>query len=134
MPCRRQLGGFILTEWRGDRDEGKTEYRRAGYLPSRRGLPGGWRSTPPLLVPSARGGLFLDSGAGADSGPFFFMVTGQFVLSDSLFSGREGDGALFRQVKKLALLYGLSILLYLPVGIYAGHYQALTCPLPYGCC
>ena len=82
--------------------------------------------TSPLISFSAEGDFFLTRVLARTAVPFFFMVTGQFVLSDSLFSGREGDGALFRQVKKLALLYGLSILLYLPVGIYAGHYQALT--------
>lgn len=60
--------------------------------------------------------------------PFFFMVTGYFVLGP-LFSGApkqsEETGAPFfsvrRHLKKMALIYGLSSLLYLPVAFYAGH-------------
>lgn len=55
--------------------------------------------TSPLSSFSAEGDFFLTRVLARTAVPFFFMVTGQFVLSDSLFSGREGDGALFRQVK-----------------------------------
>lgn len=49
--------------------------------------------------------------------PFFFMVTGHFTLYRS---------SLKRSLTKMCLLYGLSVLLYLPLGIYAGHYRELS--------
>lgn len=77
--------------------------------------------------------------------PFFLMVTGQFVLADPLFSlwenhapGPEaphGPGkntasagilTVLHFLKKMTFFYGLAILIYLPLGIYAGHFQALT--------
>lgn len=62
--------------------------------------------------------------------PFFFMVTGQFVLS-GLFSedSREYDkyvGKAKKYLLRLSLLYTASIVLYLPLGLYAGHYKGLT--------
>lgn len=54
--------------------------------------------------------------------PFFFMVTGQFVVSS--FPG-NGPSRAFKYVKKIGLLYIFSILLYLPVGIYANQYKQL---------
>lgn len=56
--------------------------------------------TSPLSSFSAEGDFFLTRVLARTAVPFFFMVTGQFVLSDSLFSGREGDGALFRPGEK----------------------------------
>ena len=41
-------------------------------------------------------------------------MTGQFVL---------GGFGVASHVKKLALMYGGAVLLYLPIGIYAGHYE-----------
>lgn len=58
--------------------------------------------------------------------PFFFMVSGQFVISDLLFRKDTGGRVLLRYLKKIGLLYGIAILLYLPIGIYAGHYQGVT--------
>lgn len=51
--------------------------------------------------------------------PFFFMVSGQFV-DLSRFS------AVLRQIKKLTVMYGISVLIYLPLGIYGGHYADIT--------
>ena len=47
--------------------------------------------TSPLSSFSAEGDFFLTRVLARTAVPFFFMVTGQFVLSDSLFSGREGN-------------------------------------------
>lgn len=82
--------------------------------------------------------------------PFFFMVTGHFTLSPllSFCPVRSGsavgktcvaghscpshgpEAAPWRIVGqallKLCLLYGGAILLYLPLGIYAGHYRRLS--------
>ncbi len=58
--------------------------------------------------------------------PFFFMVTGQFVLSGYLTGKTRDFTAVGRFLKKILLLYGGCVILYLPVGIYAGHYQEVT--------
>ena len=47
--------------------------------------------------------------------PFFFMVTGYFVLS-------KGTGVR-RFLKKTAIIYTASAALYLPINVYAGHLQ-----------
>ena len=49
--------------------------------------------------------------------PFFFCVTGYFGVSR--FWEKTSDGAYGRLVKKTAQLYGLAMLLYLPVNVYA---------------
>lgn len=58
--------------------------------------------------------------------PFFFMVTGQFVVSRFLDPAAGDAAALKKFLAKSASLYLFCILLYLPIGIYAGHYQSLT--------
>ncbi len=88
--------------------------------------------TSPLETVSPEGDFFLTRILARVAVPFFFMVTGQFVLSDYL----KEDGALKKRAKaaaplwgylqKAALLYGAAILLYLPLGIYAGHYKELN--------
>lgn len=79
--------------------------------------------TSPLADLSPLGDFFLTRVLGRLAVPFFFLVTGHFVLGPVL-AGREGR--VWRQVKKLLLLYGAAILLYLPIGLYAGHYQHLS--------
>lgn len=100
--------------------------------------------TSPLGSVSADADFFLTRILARTAVPFFFMTTGYFVLRP-LFSGaapgdtlsaasvrpvRKGDPqavcALKRCLKKLCLLYFVSILLYLPVGVYAGHYRELN--------
>lgn len=54
------------------------------------------------------------------------MVTGQFVLPRVLEPGTRSGRRLLRYLVRTGLLYLGCILLYLPLGIYAGHYQALT--------
>ena len=51
--------------------------------------------------------------------PFFFMVTGYFVLS-------KGTGVR-RFLKKTAIIYAASAALYLPINVYAGHSRAGDC-------
>lgn len=78
--------------------------------------------TSPFTSYSADADFFLTRVLGRIAVPFFFMVTGQFVVSKFL---GGGFAIALRYVKKIALLYGAAILLYLPVGIYAGHYKGL---------
>ncbi len=84
--------------------------------------------TSPLLSYSADGDFFLTRILGRVAVPFFFMVTGQFVLGGI---GKDKDGGrerILAYVKKTALLYGAAIILYMPLGIYAGHYQGIGIP------
>lgn len=78
--------------------------------------------TSPLAYLNEDADFFLTRILARVAVPFFFMVTGQFVVS--AFDTKTP----FPYIKKMALLYGLSILLYLPIGIYAGHYDDLSVP------
>ncbi len=62
--------------------------------------------------------------------PFFFMATGYFLLPPC-FSGSERLGqteALGKSFRKILGLYLAATLIYLPVGIYAGHLHNRTFP------
>ena len=87
--------------------------------------------TSPLTTWSEGADFFLTRVLARIAVPFFFMVTGQFVLSDYLWSRqnhrqKKSLYPILRYLRKILLLYGISIVLYLPLGIYAGHYQNLT--------
>lgn len=58
--------------------------------------------------------------------PFFFMVTGYFVLSPALFEHNASNGRLWYHLQKMGLLYGISVLLYLPIMAYAGQLSQLN--------
>ncbi|MCI8506763.1 MAG: serine racemase VanT catalytic subunit [Lachnospiraceae bacterium] len=78
----------------------------------------------PLSAISPEADFFLTRVLARLAVPFFFLVTGYFVLgedSHSLFPSR-----LRRFLLKTSLLYLFSVVLYLPFGIYAGHYRGLT--------
>lgn len=74
--------------------------------------------TSPLASFSPGADFFLTRILARIAVPFFFMVTGQFVLSSG--------ASILRSVKKLCAIYLAAVLLYLPLGIYAGHYRELT--------
>ena len=89
--------------------------------------------TSPLASFNDSADFFLTRVLARVAVPFFFMVTGHFVLSD-LFNPQK---AATRQLSspslrirkhlcRLCLLYGFSILLYVPLGLYANHYDNLT--------
>lgn len=73
--------------------------------------------TSPLASLNSEADFFLTRVTARISVPFFLMVTGFFLPI--------GKQTLKKVLKKLCLLYGGAILLYLPLGIYAGHYQVL---------
>ena len=73
--------------------------------------------TSPLASFSGEADFFLTRVLARIAVPFFLMVTGFFFPSD--------PDKLRKSLKKLCLLYGTAILLYLPLGLYAGHYRAL---------
>lgn len=55
--------------------------------------------------------------------PFFFLVTGFFLFGDWAHTEKA---RVLRSMKKIALWYGISVLLYIPVGIYTGYWTRLT--------
>lgn len=55
--------------------------------------------------------------------PFFFMVTGFFLLPQYLFGSTKNYHRLLAFLKKTLLLYLAVILLYLPINLYAGHFH-----------
>ncbi|WP_201798201.1 acyltransferase family protein [Lachnotalea glycerini] len=58
--------------------------------------------------------------------PFFLMVTGFFILPDYLFSPNRNKSVIICFVKNTLIFYAGAILLYLPIGFYAGLYRNLT--------
>lgn len=54
--------------------------------------------------------------------PFFFMVTGFFVLPRCLEDNKSGWKRLSGFLAKTGSLYGAAILLYLPVNLYSGYF------------
>ena len=79
--------------------------------------------TSPLSSFSANADLLLTRVLARTAVPFFLMVTGYFLLPQYLFEKSMDRRPLLRFLKKTVLLYGIAILLYLPVNIYAGHFQ-----------
>ena len=58
--------------------------------------------------------------------PCFFMVSGYFLLPQYLFEKSKDYRPVIRFLKKTLSLYGMAILIYLPVNFYAGHFQGIT--------
>lgn len=81
--------------------------------------------TSPLSCFGAEADFFFTRVLARVAVPFFFMVTGHFVVS-RFYQSTDGRTSLCRYLKKLSLLYAAAIVLYVPIGIYGGHYQALT--------
>lgn len=92
--------------------------------------------TSPLASFSSEADFFLTRILARTAVPFFFMVTGQFVAAPFIRQNRSKPTTgktkrqelhrLWRYLRKILLLYTAAILLYLPIGIYAGHYQEMT--------
>jgi len=82
--------------------------------------------TSPLTCVSAETDFFLTRVLARVAVPFFLMVTGQFVLPRVLEPGVRSGRRLLRYLARAGMLYLVCILLYLPLGIYAGHYKGLT--------
>lgn len=94
--------------------------------------------TSPLASLSGDADFFFTRVLARVAVPFFFMVTGYFTLN-CLFSSEQAvtlcpphlpdsssRSVLKRCLSKLCILYGISVLLYLPIGIYAGHYREIS--------
>lgn len=81
--------------------------------------------TSPLASFHADADFFLTRVLARVAVPFFFMVTGQFVISEFFIDREHAKGRLISYLKKTGALYGAAILLYVPIGIYAGHYKGI---------
>lgn len=75
--------------------------------------------TSPLASFTETGDFFLTRIAARIAVPFFFMTSGFFLISRYARNGER----LKHFVKKTAVLYGASILIYLPVNIYNGYFE-----------
>lgn len=75
--------------------------------------------TSPLTSVSPEADYILTRVIARTAVPFFFMVTGYFILPGAVTDGRRA----LNYLKRIGLIYLLSLLLYLPVGIYAGHFK-----------
>lgn len=53
--------------------------------------------------------------------PFFFMVTGYFIVPKM----KTNRKAVLPSLFKLSFLYGICILLYLPLNLYSGQFQGI---------
>lgn len=82
--------------------------------------------TSPLTSISEGADFFLTRVLARIAVPFFLMVTGQFVAAGFLNPSVRTTARLHKFLQKTMLLYVFCILLYLPVGIYAGHYTEMT--------
>ncbi|WP_080847822.1 serine racemase VanT catalytic subunit [Cytobacillus gottheilii] len=77
--------------------------------------------TSPLLSYGENGDFILTRIIARVAVPFFLMVSGYFLYKYI----ENGDKAyILSFCKKIAILYALSIFLYLPLNLYAGHYEA----------
>lgn len=86
--------------------------------------------TSPLLSVNENADFFLTRIFARMAVPLFLIITGRYVAAKfwkSDFAGKDNSVAvLLGFLKKIAILYGISIVLYLPVGLYAGHYKEIT--------
>lgn len=79
--------------------------------------------TSPLTSISATADFIFTRVISRIAVPFFLMVTGYFVLPQYLFDKSTDYCPLRRFFKKTLILYAAAILIYLPVNIYAGHFD-----------
>lgn len=77
--------------------------------------------TSPLASVSPEADFVLTRIIARTAVPFFFMVTGFFVLPKTLADTQRG----VRYLKRIGLIYLASMALYVPVNIYAGHFQGV---------
>lgn len=86
--------------------------------------------TSPLMSLNENADFFLTRIFARMAVPLFLIITGRYVSAK--FWERDSEGkdnsvaVLLRFLKKIAILYGIAIVLYLPVGLYAGHYKEVT--------
>ena len=77
--------------------------------------------TSPLTSFSAEADFVLTRILARTAVPFFFMVTGFFVLPKALGDTARG----LHYLRRIGLIYLASVLLYFPVNLYAGHFRGV---------
>ena len=77
--------------------------------------------TSPLTSFSAEADFVLTRILARTAVPFFFMVTGFFVLPKALGDTAQG----LHYLRRIGLIYLASVLLYFPVNLYAGHFRGV---------
>lgn len=77
--------------------------------------------TSPLLSYTETGDFILTRVLARLAVPFFLMVSGYFVFSRYALDRQTGPGPLLGFLKQMGILYGVAILLYLPLTIYTGQ-------------
>lgn len=86
--------------------------------------------TSPLMSLNENADFFLTRIFARMAVPLFLIITGRYVAAKFWESDSDGKdnsvAVLLSFLKKIAILYGISIVLYLPVGLYAGHYKGVT--------
>lgn len=86
--------------------------------------------TSPLMSLNENADFFLTRIFARMAVPLFLIITGRYVAAKFWERDLEGKdnsvAVLLRFLKKIAILYGIAIVLYLPVGLYAGHYKEVT--------
>lgn len=82
--------------------------------------------TSPLSSFSSNGDFLLTRIIARIAVPFFLMVTGYFVIRPYLFHQSVDSTPLFRFIKKTLFLYIAAIILYLPINLYAGHFNGMN--------
>lgn len=82
--------------------------------------------TSPLMSIGANADFLLTRILARMAVPFFFMVTGYFLLPQYLFEKSEDYRPLIRFLRKSLFMYGIATLMYLPVNFYAGHLSGIT--------
>lgn len=78
--------------------------------------------TSPLWTYTQTGDFLLTRVVARVAVPFFFLASGFFLLS----GGTGETGRLTTFLKKTAILYAVSILLYLPLNYYNGYFETPT--------
>lgn len=81
--------------------------------------------TSPLSSVSREADFFVTRVLARIAVPFFFMVTGQFMLGNNMYCLENRSSRIWNRIKKLLVLYGIAALIYFPVGLYAGHYEGI---------
>lgn len=75
--------------------------------------------TSPLASFNETADFLLTRGIARIAVPFFFMTSGFFLLSANTYRPDK----LISLIKKTTLIYGIAILLYIPINIYNGYFQ-----------
>ena len=79
----------------------------------------------PLMGINETADYFLTRILARTAVPFFLMVTGHFVVANIWQNEKSARQYLAKHIQKMLLLYVVSVVMYLPIGIYAGLYKDL---------